>query len=337
MKHIQPFVLFESRDALLPSGLTKKQEGFLNIYVGGTWSVNPSTGLVDIQGNFNCNIQSLNSLSGISFGHVSGYFYCSGNHLTSLEGAPRTVGGDFYCNNNQLTSLAGAPQKVGGDFYCYKNQLKSLKGAPQTVGGDFSCSANQLTFLEGAPQKVNGNFRCHDNQLTSLEGAPQTVGGNFSCHHNQLTSLEGAPRTVGDRFYCSNNKLTSLKGAPHTVGSSFDCDYNRLTSLEGAPQEINRRFLCDEFELIKGKWNMEGWLEVLNTGSEEAKKLILTLNAFNAEYFNNKLKEQPKETILQMVSFWDDLPSNIQDEIQIPSNLKDGFDNLLDLERAGIF
>ena len=82
---------------------------------------------------------------------------------------------------------------------------------------------------------------------------------------------------------------------------------------------------------------MEGWLEVLNTGTEEAKKLILTLPEFQPEYWNNKLKEEPKATILQMVSFWDDLPKETQDGIQIPSNWKDSFDNLLDLERAGIF
>ena len=164
------------------------------------------------------------------------------------------------------------------------------------------------------------------------------VQGGFACSFKSLTSLNGISfGHVSGNFFCFYNHLTSLEGAPQTVGGDFFCDKNRLTSLEGAPQEINGRFLCDEFELIKGKWNIEGWAEVLNMGTEEAKKLILTLNAFNAEYFNNKLKEQPKETILQMVPIWDDLPSNIQDEIQIPSNLKDGFDNLLDLQRAGIF
>ena len=60
-----------------------------------------------------------------------GSFCCDNNNLTSLEGAPSTVGGDFYCSNNNLTSLKGAPSTVGGDFYCYyNNNLTSLKGAP---------------------------------------------------------------------------------------------------------------------------------------------------------------------------------------------------------------
>ena len=271
MKHLIPFRIYEAQTT---SGLTKRQEQFLNKYTFGTWSVNPSTGLVDVQGDFNCSNERLESLLDISFGHVSGNFYCFNNQLTSLEGAPQTVSGHFFCSRNQLTSLKGSPQTVDGHFYCYKNKLTSLEGAPQTVYGD---------------------FRCYNNQLTSLEGAPQTVGGYFSCYNNQLTSLEGAPQTVGGYF------------------------------------------TCDEFQLDKGKWNMEGWLEVLNTGKTKAKKLIATLPVFQPDWWNSKLKEDPKATTLQMVPIWDDLPSNIQDQIQIPSNLKDGFESLLDLQKAGIF
>jgi len=167
---------------------------------------------------------------------VKGLFNCSGNQLTSLQGAPQTVGGNFYCNHNQLTSLQGAPQTVGGNFYCSNNQLTSLQGAPQTVEGDFYCNHNQLTSLQGAPQIVEGDFYCNHNQLTSLQGAPQTVKGLFSCSGNQLTSLQGAPQTVGGNFYCNHNQLTSLQGAPQIVGGRFYCNHNQLTSLQGAPK-----------------------------------------------------------------------------------------------------
>ena len=60
-----------------------------------------------------------------------GDFYCSYNKLTSLAGAPKSVGGYFYCNSNQLTSLAGAPKHVGGEFDCSYNKLNSLAGAPK--------------------------------------------------------------------------------------------------------------------------------------------------------------------------------------------------------------
>jgi hypothetical protein len=138
---------------------------FLYQYTQGTWSVNPATGLVDVQGTFLCFRQDLKSLGGIRFGTVTGGFNCHSNQLTSLEGAPLTVGGDFSCVWNQLTTLKGAPQTVRGGFYCFNNQL---------------------TTLEGAPWKVEGSFSCHSNKLTTLEGAPRTVGGGFSCNAFEL-------------------------------------------------------------------------------------------------------------------------------------------------------
>jgi hypothetical protein len=185
MRHIKTFSLFESVQILTP-----EQKNFLDKYTkGGPWSLNPSTGLVDLQGDFDCSREGLNDLLGIRFGKAPWNFYCNGNSLTSLEGAPQTVGGDFFCNDNRLTSLSGAPE---------------------TVGGGFTCSYNNLTSLEGAPQTVDRNFYCHGNKLTSLKGAPGTVGGDFYCDNNKLTSLEGAPQTVGGEF--SSDDLTIPKG-----------------------------------------------------------------------------------------------------------------------------
>ena len=66
---------------------------------------------------------------------MGGWFKCYGNQLTSLEGAPQTVGGDFDCRNNQFTSLKGAPQKVDGAFYCSENpNLHSLDGIGEVKG-----------------------------------------------------------------------------------------------------------------------------------------------------------------------------------------------------------
>jgi hypothetical protein len=206
VKHLQSFSLFEAQF----SGLTPDQEAFLNEFTKGTWSVNRQTGLVDVKGDFDCSSKGLKSLSGISFGHVSGNFYCGGNQLTTLGGAPQTVGGNFYCGGNQLTTLAGAPQTVNGSFDCYQNQLTTLVGAPQTVSWNFDCSYNQLTSLVGAPQTVSWNFDCNNNQLTTLAGAPQTVGGSFSCSYNQLTTLAGSPQTVNKDFL--NDSFTLQKG-----------------------------------------------------------------------------------------------------------------------------
>ena len=154
MRHIKTFSLFESTQNLTP-----EQVEFLDEYTDGTWSFNPTTGLVDVEGDFDCSLEELKNFKGVKFGRVSGTFNCSLNSLTTLEGAPETVRGNFHCNSNSLRNLEGAPKTVGGDFRCFRNLLRSLKGGPKTVGGYFSCSRNPLLWsLEGAPQVVGGDF-----------------------------------------------------------------------------------------------------------------------------------------------------------------------------------
>ena len=111
-----------------------------------------------INGDVNLSKLHLTELFDLSDVEVTGDFYCVSNNLTSLEGAPHTVGGSFFCNSNNLTSLKGAPHTVGESFSCYNTNLTSLKGAPQTVGGDFDCGKNNLTNLEGSPHTVGGFF-----------------------------------------------------------------------------------------------------------------------------------------------------------------------------------
>ena len=146
--------------------LNKEQKDFLDKYTEGKWTLNEKTGLVDIEGDFNCSCKGLTDFKGVKFGWVTGSFSCDYNNLTSLEGAPQEVGGSFRCHNNKLTSLVGAPQEVEGYFDCSYNMLTSLEGAPQEVGGYFSCSNNSLTSLEGAPQEVRGSFDCSHNEIS---------------------------------------------------------------------------------------------------------------------------------------------------------------------------
>jgi len=167
--------------------LTLRQIIFLNEFTYGKWTLNKKTGLVDIEGDFNCSDKKLTGFKGVRFGVVTGSFYCYDNNLTSLEGAPQKVGWYFDCSHNSLTSLEGAPQNVGRDFRCYNNKLTSLEGAPQKVGWSFYCPYNRLTSLEGAPQDVGGSFYCYNNSLTSLVGAPQEVGGSFDFYGNPIS------------------------------------------------------------------------------------------------------------------------------------------------------
>jgi len=164
MKNLKTYSqLFENSQELTPD-----QIEWLNAWTRGTWKLNPETGEVDVDGDFDCSGRNFKDFKGVRFGTVGQNFYCDNNHLTSLEGAPREVGRRFYCYNNRLTSLEGAPKVVGEDFSCSENLLTSLEGAPEKVGGDFSCTNNQLTSLEGAPQEVGGDFFCYGNPVTSI-------------------------------------------------------------------------------------------------------------------------------------------------------------------------
>ena len=117
MKNLKTYRMFES-----VMELTQEQIEWLDKCVDGSWKLNPQTGLIDVDGDFDCSSESLTDLKGIKFGEVSGVFYCRNNRLTSLEGAPQSVDGMFSCSNNQLTSLEGAPQTVR-IFYCNDNPV----------------------------------------------------------------------------------------------------------------------------------------------------------------------------------------------------------------------
>ena len=80
------------------TSLTKRQINWLNKCTDGTWTLNPKTGLVDVEGSFRCYNQGLSDFKGVKFGLVKRHFWCENNLLTSLEGAPQSVGVDFYCS-----------------------------------------------------------------------------------------------------------------------------------------------------------------------------------------------------------------------------------------------
>jgi hypothetical protein len=134
--------------------------------------------------------------------------------------------GDFYCHTNQLTSLEGAPASVGGDFVCSYNKLTSLEGAPASVDGYFSCHNNELTSLEGSPASVGGHFVCTKNKLTSLEGIHKilkSMNGTFFAYENPLKShVLGLLLVKGCKEVVLDNKVVDEvlnRYLPNTRGS----------------------------------------------------------------------------------------------------------------------
>ena len=103
MRHIKEFgQLFESQQEL-----TQEQKDWLDectYCTDSNWWINPQTGLVDVDGSFDCEELGLSDFKGVRFGAVEDYFDCRDNQLTSLEGAPLSVGGNFYCPFNTISA-----------------------------------------------------------------------------------------------------------------------------------------------------------------------------------------------------------------------------------------
>ena len=120
-----------------------------------------SDGTIDVDGDVNLHRRDLCKLP-FKFGKISGYFTCSDNNLTKLEGCPKEVGNYFDCNNNQLKDLIGGPQEVGSNYGCYSNQLETLEGCAGDIGGFLNCEHNNLEMLD-CSSVINGNIYCGYN------------------------------------------------------------------------------------------------------------------------------------------------------------------------------
>ena len=107
------------------------------------WHIN-GEGLVDVENDVDLYDRELTEIP-IKFGKVEGYFNCSGNKLTSLEGCPKIVGGNFYCYVNKLTSLEGSPKIVRGNNYSFhNNQIRDLDGFPEFWEGSITYYNNPI-------------------------------------------------------------------------------------------------------------------------------------------------------------------------------------------------
>jgi len=257
VKYLKKFSIFEAKANPAPF-LSSKEKLVLGRIVTGSYSQDPSTKEVNVQGDVDMSEGYGKAASKMTrsrwfkdipfqFGEVTGNFDVSNQDIISLEGSPYKVGGTYYCQSASLRDIKGAPQEIGEDFNCGGNQIRSLRGGPVKVGGNYNCPSNGLTSLVGAPEEIFGNFNCGYNSVKVLTGAPTIVHGNFDYSFNPLKTLQGAPRKVGGDFIFAYDDMIE--------------HYRRrsLSSLEGAPDEIGGWFIY--LDTLKIRWNLAGWIE----------------------------------------------------------------------------
>ncbi len=128
-----------------PPVIYPDQIEWLHLCTRGKWGFSPKTGLIDVDGNFDCSRQGLVDFKGVRFGVVTGYFNADNNNITSLDGSPREIWSHLYFSNNLLTSLEGGPVEVCGHLCCSNNLLTSLEGAPRWGGTKAWFSSNPVS------------------------------------------------------------------------------------------------------------------------------------------------------------------------------------------------
>ena len=123
-------------------------EGFEDIdeicrkYYIENYTINPDVS-IDVNDTVNLFNKKLTKLP-LKFNKVNGYFTCSGNKLTSLEGCPIEVNGYFSCDYNKLESFEFAPKIIRGDFDCSNNNIKTFEHFTSYIKIDFWCDDNPI-------------------------------------------------------------------------------------------------------------------------------------------------------------------------------------------------
>ena len=87
----------------------KLKEGKCTLNTDGSYSC---------EGNVDISDMGLTKIP-VRFKEVKGGFYCSNNKLTTLEGAPESVGGDFYFTGNPIAKELGMNRIRGSELHKY--------------------------------------------------------------------------------------------------------------------------------------------------------------------------------------------------------------------------
>jgi hypothetical protein len=141
----------------------------------------------------------------LKFNHVTGYFSCDTNKLTSLIGCPDFVDGYFSCMNNNLSTLEYLPKSIGGDFYCSRNYLTSLQHLPKNIGDVISCSNNKIWTFSGIPDNLHSQIVFGNNnpiyEIWKLFESVKDIEFFNDCHIiREPQTTDGLPIVVLERL-----------------------------------------------------------------------------------------------------------------------------------------
>jgi hypothetical protein len=197
MKYLKGFKIFENNSSWIDR--VNNIHAICKKYRITNYTINDDDWSIDVNNNVYFQGLGLTKIP-LKFRNVIGYFSCSNNQLTTLEGSPKHVGGYFSCSNNQLTSLEGSPKHVGGYFSCSNNQLTSLEGAPRYVGRYLDCISNKITTLEHFPEDIP-DLLCSGNPIYNIwDLFMDTSKIEIFNEYDIIREVDGKPAIVLDRL-----------------------------------------------------------------------------------------------------------------------------------------
>lgn len=85
-------------------------------------------------------------------------------------------------------------------------------------------------------------------------------------------------------------------------------------------------------------WDIGNWVKVLREGNEEQKKLMMTLPMLDSNFWNERMEENPGETIHILAPIWNDPEfTEIKKRIKIPPGYEDQLDLFSGFSELGLF
>jgi|688.fasta_scaffold53497_6 hypothetical protein len=191
----------------------------------------------------------------------------------------------------------------------------------EVLGVKFSSDCQNVPIFPPARTSINVNIEGIKNLKCLSPDQPQKIESLKVI--SDLESLYG--------LYIIQCEKVNLRVKKNTGPRPWE---NKLTGLT-FPDSSNDPY----YSGVKTTgWDIENWVKVLREGNEEQKKLMITLPMLDSNFWNERMEENPGETIHILAPIWNDPGfTEINKGIKIPPGYEDQLDLFSGFSELGLF